>query len=379
MKKGWIKCLCTIALIFVLREACANEIKIGFAAPLTGPQAMYGKDMHNGVVLAVEHFNASKVKIGGKEVRVVLLTEDDQADASVGTKIAQKMTDKKVKAMFGHYTSGVAIPAARIYKQAGIPQFSLSSAPEYTRQGFKTTFRMMPSDEQQAAALGAYAVKKLGAYAIAVIDDGTAYGKGAAIEFEKAVRAAGAKIVRREFTSDKAYDFKTILTNIKRAKPQVIFFGGTVVQAALLARQMGERRVTATLMGTEALRVNSFLSVAGKGAAGAIVVLGGRPVEKMPNGKVFQAYYHAQFAEPIDVYAPFSYDTAMFIFEAMKRAESTEPEKYLPYLYTLQAAGITSSRIAYDKNGDLRDKTVSIYKVTDDGKGWQLLDIISDG
>lgn len=353
------------------------EIKIGFAAPLTGPHAMYGKDMYNGVAMAVEQFNTSNIKIDGKPVRAVLVVEDDQADASIGTKIAQKMTDYGVQGMFGHFNSSVAIAAARVYQQAGIPQFSLSSAPEYTQQGLKTTFRMMPSDAQQAAALGHYAVKQLGFKKFAVIDDGTAYGRGAAKEFENTVRAAGAQIVRREFTSDKANDFKVILSNIKQAKPQAIFYGGMVAQAAPLAKQKNELGIKAVLMGTEALRVNSFLNIAGKAAAGTVVVLGGRPIGKMPAGTSFNAKYQARFGVPVDVYAPFSYDTAMFMFKAMKSAESTQPEKYLPYLFKLKEAGVTSSQIAYDQYGNVQDSTVSIYKVADDGKTWQLLEVVS--
>jgi branched-chain amino acid transport system substrate-binding protein len=197
----------------------ADDVKIGYAGPMTGAQAHYGKDMQNGIALAIEDVNATKPTIGGKPVRFVLDTADDQADPRTGTTVAQKLVDDGIKGMLGHFNSGTTIPASRIYANAGIPQIAMATAPEYTQQGFKTTFRMMTSDTQQGAVAGSFAVKNLGMKKIAIIDDRTAYGQGLADQFEKAAKAAGGKIVDREFTNDKAVDFKSILTRLKAANP----------------------------------------------------------------------------------------------------------------------------------------------------------------
>ncbi|MCC7006281.1 MAG: branched-chain amino acid ABC transporter substrate-binding protein, partial [Ottowia sp.] len=346
-----------------------------FSAPLTGAQAMYGKDLQNGVILALEEFNASKPKIGGKDIKLVLLSEDDQADPRIGTQIAQKMVDRDIKAMFGNLNSSVAIPASRTYYLAGIPQSTTATAPEYTRQGFKTTFRMLPSDVQQGSAMGIYAVKGLGFKEIAIIDDRTAYGQGLADEFDRAAKAAGAKIVRREFTNDKAQDFKPILTSLKRVKPQAVFYGGNAVQAAPLARQMRELGITAVLMGGDMVKMDKFIKIAERSAEGVIVSLGGRPQDKMPGGPAFKLRYEKRFGVPVDVYAPYSYDGAMAIFTAMKKAGSVEPSKYLPFLADIEMPGVTSQKIAYDRYGDLRDNSITIYKVTDGA--WKVLDTIS--
>src|SRR5471030_2902787 len=121
----------------------AEDVKVGFAGPMTGAQAHYGKDFQNGVVLAVEDFNATKPVIGGKPVRIVLDSADDQADPRTGTTVAQKLVDDNVKGMLGHFNSGTTIPASRIYANAGIPEIAMATAPEYTTQGYKTAFRMM--------------------------------------------------------------------------------------------------------------------------------------------------------------------------------------------------------------------------------------------
>ena len=170
-------------------------VKIGHVAPLSGPIAHLGKDNENGARMAIEELNAKGVTIGGKKVKFELLAEDDAADPKQGTAAAQKLVDQKVKGVVGHLNSGTSIPASKIYSDAGIPQISPSSTnPKYTRQGYKTTFRVVADDVQLGGTLGRYAVQKLNAKAIAVIDDRTAYGQGVADEFEKAAKAAGATI-----------------------------------------------------------------------------------------------------------------------------------------------------------------------------------------
>ncbi len=364
-----------LAIIMITAHASVNAevVNIGFAAPLSGPQAMYGKDLQNGMTLAVEEFNARKPKIAGKEINIKLLVEDDQADARIGVQIAQRMVDQGVKGVFGHYNSSVAIPASRVYQQAGIPQLSGSTAPDFTRQGFNTTYRIAASDIQQGGALARFVVQK-GIKEIVIIDDRTAYGQGVADEFDKAAKAAGAKIVRREFTSNTTHDFKPLLTRIKKINPQAIFYGGMSAEAAPLVKQMRELKMGAILLGGEPLRVGSFRKVAGHAADGTMAALGGRPLEKMPGGLAFKKRYEARFGVPADVLAPFIYDATMAMFEAMQKADSTEPAKYRQFLTKIERNGVTNSRFAYNYYGDLRDGTVTIYKMT--GNGWQVLDTI---
>lgn len=367
--------LATITTIFHV-SVYAEDVNIGFAAPLSGPQAMYGKDLQNGMTLAVEEFNARKPKIAGKEINIKLLVEDDQADPRLGVQIAQKMVDKGVKGVFGHYNSSVAIPASRVYQQAGIPQLSGSTAPDFTRQGHNTAYRINPSDSQQGATLARFVVQK-GVKEIVIIDDRTAYGQGIADEFDKAAKAAGAKIVGREFTSNTAHDFKPLLTRIKKNNPQAVFFGGMSAQAAALVKQMRELKMTAILLGGEPIKVGNFRKLAGHAANGTMVVLGGRPLEKMPGGLAFKKRYEMRFGEPANGLSPHSYDATMVVFDAMQRADSVEPAKYRPFLAKIERNGVTNNRFAYNDYGDLRDGTVTIYKMT--GNGWQALDTITPG
>jgi branched-chain amino acid transport system substrate-binding protein len=357
--------LLSTALAFGTTGAQAEDIKLGFAAPMTGAQAQYGKDMQNGVVLAIEEFNATHPKIGGKEVKFVLLSEDDQADPKTGSVVAQKLVDKGIQGMLGHFNSGTSIPASTVYNRAGIPQIAMATAPEYTRQGFKNTFRMMTSDTQQGSVIGAFAVKKLGAKTIAIVDDRTAYGQGLADEFEKAAKAAGGKIVRREFTNDKAVDFKAVLTNIKRSNADIIFFGGAEAQSAPMAKQMKELGLKAPLVSGEMSKTDNFIKLAGPAANGTVVSLAGLPLDQMPGGPGYKQRYEKRFGSKVETYSPYAYDGAMAMMKAMVKANSAEPAKYLPVLAKTSMIGVTTRNLAYDARGDLKDGGITVYKVVD--------------
>lgn len=357
-------------------DAPAGErvVVLGFAAPLTGPQAHYGQDMRNGIVLALEEINAERPMIGGVRVRFELLAEDDQADPRQGTLVAQKLVDRGIVGMLGHFNSGTSIPASKIYAAAGIPQIAMATAPAYTAQGYRTTFRAMTSDTQQGAVLGRYAVEKLGARRIAIVDDRTAYGQGLADEFEKAARTAGAEIVRREYTTDKATDFTAILTAVKAARPDAIFFGGADAQAGPMARQIRQLGIETRLIGGEMVKSATFLKLAGAAAEGTVAALAGRPLDEMPGGKRYEEKYRARFGAPVEIYSPYAYDAARVLVEAMKRADSVEPARYLPELAKIAHPGVTSERIAYDEKGDLRDGTITVYRVV--GGEWRVLETV---
>jgi branched-chain amino acid transport system substrate-binding protein len=207
--------------------AQAQEVvTIGHSAPLTGPQAVNGKDNENGAMLAVTELNKQGVVIAGKKVTFKLDSEDDQADPKVGVQIAQKLADSGVVAVLGPYNSGVAIPASRVYNSAGIPMLPVASNPALTTQGFNNIFRIGASDVQLGGTMATFAVKTLHAKTAAVIDDRTAYGQGVADEFTRVAKAAGLQIVDAQYTNSSATDFLGILTTIKAKNPDVIFVGG---------------------------------------------------------------------------------------------------------------------------------------------------------
>src|SRR5258706_13116512 len=152
------------ASMLVAGTAFAQDmvVKIGHVGPTSGGIAHLGKDNENGAKMAIDELNAKGVTIGGKKVKLELVAEDDAGDPKQGTAVAQKLVDSKVNGVIGHPNSGTSIPASKGYTDAGIPQISPSATnPKYTRQGFKTTFRVVADDVQLGGTLGRYPVKEL--------------------------------------------------------------------------------------------------------------------------------------------------------------------------------------------------------------------------
>ncbi|MDO4591722.1 MAG: branched-chain amino acid ABC transporter substrate-binding protein [Comamonadaceae bacterium] len=353
-----------------------TTVRLGFAAPLTGPQAHYGEDMRNGLTLALEEANAKGIQLDGDKAKFVLVSKDDQADPRTAVQVAQQIADDGVNGMLGHFNSGTTIPASRVYNEAGIPQIAMATSPEYTLQGYDTTFRMMTSDTQQGAAVGVFMVKDLNAKKIAVIDDRTAYGQGLADQVIAAVKRAGGEVVAREYTTDKASDFTAILTSIKAKGADAIFFGGLDAQSGPMRRQMATLGLPQPLVSGEMTRSETFLKLAGDSANGTYASLAGVPLKTMAQGEKFAAAYKARFKAEPGVYAPYAYDGAWNMITAMEQAGSAKADKYLPKLAGLKRSGATSSNIAYDKNGDLNEVAVTIYTVKN-GK-WEEVKTIVD-
>jgi branched-chain amino acid transport system substrate-binding protein len=346
-------------------------VKIGQASPLTGPQAHLGKDNDNGARLAIEEANAKGLMIGGAKIKFELVSEDDQADPKTGTIVAQKMVDNKVAGVIGHLNSGTTIPASKIYNDAGIPQISPSATnPKYTEQGYKNAFRVMANDVQQGKVLGEFAVAKLNAKRIAIVDDRTAYGQGLADEFEKAAKAAGATIVGREYTTDKATDFRAILTGIKGKKADLVFYGGMDAQAGPMVAQMKTLAMTAKFLGGDGAQSQEFIKLAGAAAEGVVASSPGLPLDKMPGGKGFTDKYTGKYGQ-IQIYAPYAYDATTTLIDAMQKANSTDPAKYLPALAQTQRQGVTGP-IAFDEKGDLKNGPITLYVVK--GGKWDTLE-----
>ena len=346
-------------------------IKIGHVAPLTGSIAHLGKDNENGARLAIDELNQAGVEIGGKKVKLELVSEDDQADAKTATTVAQRLVDAKVAGVVGHLNSGTTIPASKIYNDAGIPQISPSATnPDYTRAGFKTAYRVIANDVAQGKALGEFAVGTLKAKNIAVIDDKTAYGQGLATEFENAAKAKGATIVTHEATQSDKTDFKAILTNIKAKKPDIVFFGGMDAQAGPMAQQMKQLGISAKLLGGDGFQSPKFIELAGDAAEGQYASSPGMPKEQLPGFAEFNAAYKKKFNSDIQIYAPYTYDAVKVMVEAMKRAGSAEPAKYLPEIAKTDMQG-KSGPIKFDDKGDIVGGSVTIYQAK--GGKWEVL------
>ena len=344
------------------------EVKIGHVAPLTGPIAHLGKDNENGARLAIEEINKAGLTIDGKKVVLTLVPEDDAEDPKTATQVAQKLVDAKVVGVVGHLNSGTSIPASRIYSDAGITQVSPSATnPDYTKQGFKTTYRLVATDAQQGPALANYVVNTLKAKTVAIIDDSTQYGKGLADEFEKTVKAAGMKVVTREASNNKATDFKAILTKIKGSKPDVIMYGGMDATGGPLTKQAAELGIKAKVVGGDGMCTEKLAELAGEAVVNVTCSEAGMALSKMAQGADFQKRYKERFNSDVQIYAPFTYDAVYVLVDSMKRANSTDPAKILAVMPDTKMQGLVGN-IAFDNKGDMKEGVITLYDFKDKKK-----------
>ncbi len=335
-------------------------VTIAHAGPLTGSIAHLGKDDENGVHLAIDQANAKHLVIGGKPVKFVMDSEDDQADPATGTTVAQKLVDAKVAAVIGHLNSGVAIPASEIYAKAGIPMISGSATnPTLTERGLKTVFRTVGRDDQQGPAIASYIASQLKAKKVAVVDDKTAYGEGLADEVEKTLKGDKVRIVGRSHTTDKETDFRALLTRIKSERPDVIFHGGMDATGGPMLKQARELGIKATFAFGDGACTDEMGKLAGKAAEGMVCSQAGLPREAA--SKDFVDAFTKQYGE-IKQYAPYYYDATNAVIEAMKKADSTDPAKFAPELFNVSFDGATG-HVQFDSKGDRKDAEMTIFKM----------------
>lgn len=358
--------------------APANEatvVKIGHAGPLSGPLAALGQDDENGARLAIEDISAQGLTIDGHAIRLELDTQDDAGDPKKGVDAAQKLVADHVSAVVGHLNSDVSILASKVYSDANVAQISPASTNSgYTKQGFKTTFRVVPTDVQEGPVLATYVLKTLKAKRIVVVDDATLYGRGLANEFAKAVVAGGGKIAGHEATSDKARDFKAILNRLKRAQPDVIMVGAMDVTAGPLARQAAALGLKARIVGGDGACSAELATLAGDAAPNVVCAALGVDLSKTDKGADFAKRYEARFHAPVQNYAPFAYDAITVIVDAMKRANSVDAPKVLAAMSSTDFNGLTG-HLSFDDKGDLKGGAFTLIGFKDNKKN--VIDVIT--
>ena len=345
---------------------------IGVASPYTQGAVSIGQGIKRGAQLAIDTMNASdEAKNAGIQFKMV--EGDDMGDPKTAVTVANTLvSNSDLIGVVGHYNSGCSIPASKVYSDAGVVMVSPGSTnPDLTKQGLPGIFRTCATDDLQGPAAADFA-KELGFKTAAVVDDSTPYGEGLAAFFTDAFESGGGEIVLAEKTQDKDSDFNALVTKIKAANPDIVFYSGMAEPAgALFGKQLHEVGVTAPVMGGDGMQDAAYIKLGGSAVEGDYGTNVGYPIDKLPAGQKFVEDYAAKFTEDIGAFDAYAYDAAFAVMKAAIKASDngavklTSPagrEALLAALENIKFDGVTGE-ISFDANGDTNNKVISLYRV----------------
>ena len=347
----------------------ADTIKIGLMAPMTGSWASEGQEMKRNVELLAEQANA-KGGLNGKKIEVII--EDDGGDPRTASLAAQRLTTKGVAAVIGTYGSAVTEATQNIYDEAGITQIANgSTAVRLTEKGLKHFFRTCPRDDEQGK-VGAAAIQKMGAKRIAILHDSSAYAKGLADEITGILKANKQNVVFFDALTPKEQDYSAILTKLKAASPDVVFFTGYYPEAGLLLKQKKQMGWNVPFMGGDAINNPDLVKIAGKDAAAGFQFLS-PPVPKdldTPEAKAYVVAYKQKYGEsPASIYGVLAGDGFLSVTKAIAETKSTDADKIRDYLVNKMKdfPGLTG-KLAFNAKGDRVGELYRVYKVDKNGE-----------
>jgi len=350
-------------------DSTPSVIKIGVAQPLTGNLAALGKDLLNGVQLAVEELNKEGVKINGKTVTFEVVAVDDRANAETGKEVAKQLVDAGVVAVIGHLNSGVSIAAAPIYAEKHIPQMAISTNPKFTALGLDTTFRLVANDTLQAKAIGSFSASQFKSNKYAMLDDGTPYGKdlaaGAAVQLKNAKK----EIVLQQSFDDKTTKFDELAAKLKAANVEVIV--STLNDFQIIALIEALKKINYTdvyLLGGDTIKTTLMLKGSGvlKGLYATSPILEAR---EFTAGAAFLDKYRAKYKIEPAYAGHYTYDAMHVLAGAMRRAESAKPEKIVETLRKIDGYAPATGSMKWDNLGEQRYGVIGVYSAR--GSTWE--------
>ena len=322
-------------------DAAAEEILIGEYGSLTGEDATFGTSTKNGIDIAVDEINAAAGLLG-KKVRVIV--EDDQGKAEEANIVVTKLITKdKVVAVLGEVASSRSLAAAPVAQQYSVPMISPSSTNvEVTRKG-DYVFRVCFLDPFQGFVMAKFATNTLKMTKVAILRDiKSDYSVGLANAFIENFKKMGGTIVGDESYSAGDTDFNAQLTSIKAKNPQAIFVPGYYTAVGLIARQAKKQGIAAPLLGGDGWDSPKLTEIGGAALDGSFFTNHYSVEDPSPEAQKFLTAYKARFNSVPDALAGLGYDSAMVLFEAIKRAGSTDGKKIRDEIArTKDHAGVT--------------------------------------
>ncbi|SOC46414.1 amino acid/amide ABC transporter substrate-binding protein (HAAT family) [Rhizobium subbaraonis] len=350
-------------------HALADEVTIGLAGPLSGPQAYFGSTWHNGFKLYVDQLNAAG---GVNGTTIAIDQQDDKADPREGTLVAQKYCDNDdVVLGLVNFNSGVAQSTLPIYEDCSLPTMTFGSNPALTQQGYKFMVRPVANDLAGALLPAEYALGELGAKKAIVVNDKQVFGQGISEIFANNFTTGGGELLDTLAIAPTDVDFTAVLAQIKSKSPDVIYLGAVMPQLALFAKQMHEQGVTATLLVPDGGYTPDFISQAGEAnVQGAIVAIQVPPMDASPDIAAFGKLYKEKYGEEAGPYSIYGYVQAQILEEVLKTTKGFSREEMNDALHAVKVKTAVGE-LEFDEVGELKVAPSYLYKV--EGKDFMMI------
>ena len=349
-----------LATLISACDSGPERLKLGVGGPMTGSDAAFGAQLKNGVEQAVADINAAG-GINGQQIE--LFVGDDAADPRQGVSVANNFLGEGVHFVVGHFNSGVTMPASEVYVDNGILMITPSSTnPLITERKLWNVFRTCGRDDQQGGVAGKYIADNLKDKKVAIIHDKTTYGKGLADETKKAMNNLGVTEVLYEGVAANEKDFTALVSKLKNAGVEVVYWGGVHTAGGLVLRQMRDQGVGAVFMSGDGIASDEFAAIAGPGAEGSLMTFGPDP-QKRPEAKEIIERFEAREYKP-EAYTLYSYAAVQIIKQAIEATKSTDPKTVAAYMRTGVVFNTVIGDIAFDDKGDIKQVAYVMYTWT---------------
>ena len=360
------------AAVLAIAGPAAAQVKLGVGGPITGSAAAFGAQLKMGVEQAVEDINAAG-GVNGKKLSVQV--GDDASDPKQGISVANKFVGDGVTWVVGHFNSSVSIPTSGVYMENGLLQITPASTnPNLTNPDPKTgeskwnVFRTCGRDDQQGAVAAEYIAKNFKGKKVAFIHDKKAYGKGLVDETKKAMNKLGVTEVLYDTINPGEKDYSAIVSKLKAAGADLVYYGGEHTEAGLIVRQMRDQGVKAVMMSGDGITSDEFSAIGGPGVEGTLMTFPPNPMKRPEAAEVVKKFEAKNFKP--EAYTLYTYAAVQIYKQAIEQAKSTDPKKVAEVMHAGKPFKTVIGDIAYDKKGDITrpDYVMYTWKKGADGK-----------
>jgi branched-chain amino acid transport system substrate-binding protein len=329
----------------------AEPIYIGVSGPLTGNYAEYGQNWKKAMDLGLGWINAA----GGVKGRPIeLIYTDSRSDPKESAAVAQKyVTDNRIVATIGDFTSTACMAAQPIYDRAGLVQLSPTASHPKFAPGSIWSFGIIGTQAGEGPFMANYAVKILGKKKIAVLYINNDWGIATKDYFVKPAKDMGADILAVEafFETDK--DFTGVLTKLRGYNPELIYIPSMYNEMALIAKQREKLGWTEVLlMGPGSLYSPKLLEIGGASVNGLYTSAVFFPKDPRPEVQKFVRGFEEKYKSTPNMFAAIAYDGINLLTEVIRKAGTDRKAIREELVKTKNFPGVTG-KITFTERRDV--------------------------